>query len=520
MATPEQRRTVREVRAAAGELREGAEQDRVLSPAFAVEATRVARGPGGCLYRIDPPPEVVLVEDAPVRLFAGARRTSGRLGPVADESCLVETVADLGPRLLDATLRVDGAGPARVLAQRLDALAAPVPQPPTFRFDQAALALGAPGGRIRDRIADAAGAADRWSLDDRAGDVLHAALRQRWAQVQPPPHDEVPGAGTADHPAVDLVARLLDRLLELDANVLFVAPGGHAVDRTVGALCQRLIRAGRLRSGVVQRVGPLAPGAVRDRYGPYVDAAAIADDLRLGLEDRLAELDRFDRQLRYDEAERRVAELDRDAAELSERLDRTPGGGRPGLSRRRPDADALIVRRHEVRKQRESAAREADRIATELAGGGASGRTRSAEALLGPDPGPPAARRLRLAQLREDLAAARDGVAAELRDRCRLVATTTRSAYTRDLPRTTYDVVVIAGPASPPEAYWLAGLSERSVVSVGDAGSAPREAAGARAGSVALLGGLARRRRAGRESDAAPVPHPVRQRWWPGPASP
>src|ERR687897_2070491 len=189
MATPEQQRTLREVRAAAGELLEGAEQDRVLSPAF--------------------------VEDAPVRLFAGARRTSGRLGAVADESCLVETVADLGPRVLDATLRVDGAAPARVLAQRLDTLAAPVPQPPTFRFDQAALALGAPGGRIRDRIADAAGAADRWSLDDRAGDVLHAALRQRWAQVQPPPDDELTGAGD-DPPAVELVARLLGRLLELD----------------------------------------------------------------------------------------------------------------------------------------------------------------------------------------------------------------------------------------------------------------------------------------------------------------
>jgi hypothetical protein len=35
--------------------------------AFGVDATRVARGPGGCLYRVDPPPEVTLVEDAAAR---------------------------------------------------------------------------------------------------------------------------------------------------------------------------------------------------------------------------------------------------------------------------------------------------------------------------------------------------------------------------------------------------------------------------------------------------------------------
>ena len=45
---------------------------------FGVDATRVARGPGGCLYRVDPPPEATLVEDAPARLSVGQRATEGR----------------------------------------------------------------------------------------------------------------------------------------------------------------------------------------------------------------------------------------------------------------------------------------------------------------------------------------------------------------------------------------------------------------------------------------------------------
>ena len=199
---------------------------------FGVDATRVARGPGGYLYRVDPPPEATLVEDAPARLSVGERAAEGRLGSVADESCLVEVEEDLGPRVLDGRLVVDNLGPLRGLRQRLTALEG-VPNPPGFRFDQAELVLGTPGGRLSDAIAEASDGTGEWSYDDRAGDVLRSALRQRWAQVRTPPGSESGG----------ILARLLDRLLALDARVLFVAPTGAAVDRTVGALCERLARA-------------------------------------------------------------------------------------------------------------------------------------------------------------------------------------------------------------------------------------------------------------------------------------
>ncbi|MFL6127966.1 MAG: hypothetical protein ACJ73E_02745 [Mycobacteriales bacterium] len=466
MSTPDQQRTLVRMRAVVEEMiaAAGADGGRV---GFAVDATRMARGPGGCLYRVDPPADVRLVEDAPIRLSAGQRATGGRLGPVADGSCVLETDLDLGPRVLRGRLLVDNLAPLRGLLDRLDALAGNTPEPPAYRFDQAELVLGAPGGRLRDRIASAAESTSGWRLDDRAGDLLSSALRQRWAAVQSPP-----GADTGA-----LLARLLDRLVELDARVLFVATAGNAVDRTVGALCDRLARAGRLRSGLVQRVGPLAPGAVRDRWGPYVDAKVIAADLRARLASRLAELDRLEGRLRFDEAELRADELGRDAAQIDDLLERTVGA-RLGRRQRGLDPDALLVRQHELRAQQRTARRTAERIALELAG---DGPVPHAEEVLGAGDRTPAERMEQLAQARKELVSGRADIAQALRRHCRVVATTTRSAYLRRLPRTDFDVVVLAGPASLPEAYYLAGLSTRSVVSVGDAGGAPdRPADGAR----------------------------------------
>ncbi len=460
MTTPDQRRTLFRVRTAVEEMITAAEGggSGARSVGFAVDATRVARGPSSCLYRTDPPPGVPLVEDAPARLSAGERASDGRLGPVADESCLVETELDLGPRVLGGRLVVDNLAPLQGLLDRLDALAGDKPDPATFRFDQAELALGAPAGRLRDRIADAADSTAGWRLDDRAAEVLSAAMRQRWATVQAPPGTDAGG----------LVARLLDRLVELDARVLVAGATGHMVDRTVGLLCDRLSRAGRLRSGLVQRVGQIGPGAVRDRWAPYVDPLTIAADLRTRLADRLAELDRLEGRLRYDEAERRADELDRHAAEVDDLMERTVGSR---LGRRGADPDTLVIRQHELRAQRRTARLTAERIAHELAGSGE--RVPHAEEVLGAGSGSPGDRLKQLAAAREELRGAGGDIGRMLRRHCRVVATTVRTAYLRRLPRADFDVVVLVGPASVPETYYLAGLSSRSVIGVGDAGAAP-----------------------------------------------
>ncbi len=458
--------------------------------AFGVDATRVARGPGGFLYRVDPPPEATLVEDAPAWLTVGERAVDARLGSVADESCLVEVAEDVGPRVLDGRLIVDNLGPLRGLRQRLVALEGERPHPPTFRFDQAELVLGTPGGRLNDALAEAASSAEEWRYDDRAGDLLRSALRQRWAKVHTPPGTDGNG----------LVARLLERLLALDAQVLFVAPTGATVDRTVGALCERLARSGRLRSGLVQRIGPLAPGAVRDRWGPFVEPATIAADLRAGVDARLSDLDRAEGRMRYDELDRIAGSAERSAAELDSQLERTVGARR-GRRDRDLDPDTLVVRRHGLRSQSRDARRDADRIASELAADQRPVPT--VEDVVGPGGGP-ADQRRRLAAARRELVAARGNVDPALRSRVRLAAATTRGAYLRGLPRANVDVVVLAGPALAPEAYYLAGLSTRSVISVGSSDPPPVSRPAPRAEPHIEL---PPRRRSGPGQN--PGPHPV-----------
>jgi hypothetical protein len=458
--------------------------------AFAVDATRVARGPGGYLYRVDPPPEATLVEDAPAWLTIGERAVDGRLGSVADESCLVEVAEDLGPRVLDGRLVIDNLGPLRGLRQRLSALEGDSPVPPTFRFDQAELVLGTPGGRLNDGIAAAADSVEEWWYDDRPGDLLRSALRQRWAQVRTPPGGDTGG----------LVARLLDRLLAVDALVLFVAPTAVAVDRTVGALCERLARSGRLRSGQVQRIGPLTPGAVRDRWGPFVEPATIAADIRAGVDARLSDLDRAEGRMRYDELDQVAGSAERGVAELDSQLERTVGARR-GRRDRGIDPDTLVIRRHELRSQSRSARRDADRIASELAADDRPVPT--VEDVVGPGGGRDDQRR-RLAAARRELVAARDDVDPALRTRLRLAAATTRGAYLRGLPRADVDVVVLVGSTLPPEAYYLAGLSTRSVISVSDSTPGPAARPAARAEPHIEL---PPRRRPG--PGHPPGPHPV-----------
>ena len=241
------------------------------------------------------------------------------------------------------------------------------------------------------------------------------------------------------------------------------------MDRTVGALCDRLARSGRLRSGLVQRIGPLAPGAVRDRWGPFVEPATIAADLRAGVDARLSDLDRAEGRMRYDELDRIAGSAEQNAAELDSQLERTVGARR-GRRDRDLDPDTLVVRRHELRSQSREARRDADRIASELAADHRPVPT--VEDVVGPGGGP-ADQRRRLAAARRELVAARGDVEPALRARLRLAAATTRGAYLRGLPRADVDVVVLAGPALAPEAYYLAGLSTRSVISVGSSDPDP-----------------------------------------------
>jgi hypothetical protein len=399
-----------------------------------------------------PLPHRATLGDVPVQVHA-TDLADGWLTAVGDGSGTVALDADLGDRV-DGWVDIDNAAPLRALRHRLEALASRSrDRTGSFRFDQASLVLGSPGGRLRDAIARMGGSSDE-RFDAGQAEVLSTALRHRWAIVSPP-------AGTV----TTMLARLLDRLLAADATVLLVSPRSATVDAALLALCDRLRPRRRLSSGLVQRVGPIGLAALRERHGELIDARLVAADLRSTIDSEAVALDDAELHLRYEQAERRYAETEELYEQLSERLSRAGGRSRLGRLRGGENPDELRVAMHQLQPQRRAAQQAVDRIGSELARSAAVASLPPPRA--GTDHKRPFPERLReIADARERLAYSRAVLEEALRQRCRLVATITGLAYVSELPRESYDVVVVAGQVSRPEAFYLGGLSTRSVVAV------------------------------------------------------
>jgi hypothetical protein len=392
---------------------------------------------------------------------------------------------------------VDTAKPLRSLRSKLIELA---PEPRAtgpirpFQFEQAALVLGAPGGRLKDEIAQAADSTDHWSLEDRQANVVGTALRHRWAFVQPPP----------DGNATALLVQLLERLLDRNASVLLVSPHAVAVDWTLYALCDRLRPQGGVRSGEFQRLGPIAVPGLEERHGALVDPDLIAADLNAELDRQNTALDEAELRIRYEEAVLRYDETEQLHLDLTERLNKARSRNRM-IRLRNDKADEMMVELHKLRPRYAAVKAQRDKIEAEL--------SKLAEAESRPAPPMPLPEtgsgtfsgRLRtISDARDAIVDARANIDEALRRRCRLAATTTGQAFVRRLPRQTFDVVVIVGRISRPEAFYLAGLSTRSVIAVG----APQAAAvGARTAThVARPGGRPARPQHGIASRTAQFP--------------
>jgi exonuclease VII small subunit len=463
---------------------------------YPFDGALVGRAAQRWLYEFAVPPRAAL-SDAPVEVQSRGKQLSGWVAGVTDGLCTVSLPESLGPRAT-GWVDVDTAAPLRSLRTRLTDLA-PEPRaaaaPRPFRFEQAALVLGAPGGRLRDEIAQAAESTDNWSLDDRQANVLGTALRHRWAFVQPPP----------DGNATALLVQLLERLLDLDASVLVVSPHAAAVDWSLHALCDRLRPRGQVRSGVFQRLGPIAVRRLDERHGPLVDPDLIAADLNAELDRQSTALDEAELRLRHEEAVLRYTEAEELHDELTERLARARQRSRVARLRSADKPDELVVELHKLRPRQVAAKKRRDEIEAELAKLAEAQSRPAAPAAVPVDGSGSFGGRLRaIADARDEIVDARANIEEALRRRCRLVATTTGQAFVRRLPRQSFDVVVIVGRISRPEAFYLAGLSTRSVVAVG----APQAASvGARpATHVARPGGRAARQEHGVASRTAHFP--------------
>jgi hypothetical protein len=404
-------------------------------------------------------PRRAVVADAPVEVQSNGKQVSGWVADAADGVCTVALPENLGPRAT-GWVDVDTAKPLRSLRAKLIEL---VPEPRAiapirpFQFEQAALVLGAPGGRLRDRIAQEADSTDNWSLDDRQASVVGTALRHRWAFVQPPP----------DGNATAMLVQLLERLLDQDASVLLASPHAIAVDWSLHALCDRLRTDGGIRSGMFQRLGPIAVPQLEDRYGPLVDPDLISADLNAELDKQNAALDESELRVRHEEAVFRYNQTEELHRDLTERLNKARARNR--IARLRNDkADEMIVELHKLRPRQAAVKAQRDKIELELAKLAEAESRPAAPAPIPETNTNSFSGRLRaISDAREDILTARANIDEALRRRCRLAATTTGQAFVRRLPRASFDVVVIVGRISRPEAFYLAGLSTRSVVAVG-----------------------------------------------------
>jgi hypothetical protein len=465
---------------------------------YPFDGTLVGQAAQRWLYEFAAPPRAALA-DAPAEVQSRGKQVSGWIAGVSGGRCTVALSDNLGPHAT-GWVDVDTAGPLRSLRARLTDLA-PEPRAAAaaarqFQFDQAAVVLGAPGGRLRDEIAQAAESTDNWSLDDRQANVLGTALRHRWAFVQPPP----------DGNATALLVQLLERLLDLDATVLVVSPHSAAVDWSLHALCDRLRPRGEVRSGGFQRLGPIAVRELEERHGPLVDPEIIAADLNAELDRQAAALDEAELRVRHEEAVLRYTETEQLHEELTERLARARQRNRVARLRSNDKPDELMVELHKLRPRQVAVKQQRDKIEEQLAKLAEAQARPATPSPVPVDGGGSFGGRLRaIADARDGIVDSRANIDEALRRRCRLVATTTGQVFVRRLPRQSFDVVVIVGRISRPEAFYLAGLSTRSVVAVG----APQPAsAGARpAAHVARPGGrAARQQQHGVASRAAPFP--------------
>src|SRR5205823_3540108 len=149
---------------------------------------------------------------------------------------------------------------------------------------------------------------------------------------------------------------------------------------------------------------------------------------------------------------------------LAERLERARSRRRLSRLRSGDDADELVIAMHRVRPQLNAARELRDRLAAELNTLPPEVAPTDAHARYQESNRPFAVRRREIADSREELARTRQRIERALRQRCRLVATTVGQAFARPLPRETFDVLVLGGALAPPEAFYLAGLSTRSVI--------------------------------------------------------
>jgi hypothetical protein len=289
-------------------------------------------------------------------------------------------------------------------------------------------------------------------------------------------------------------------------RVLFLAPTKVAVDQAVERLCELLSAESGFADGLVQRVGDIAVGSLKEKYGDQIEpqkivarvsAALTAEiralrdqldvvDGRLALHREYAELTRSLAQLRGDarqaagDAAAAAAQADRAGREAARLHVELTGIGVPsGLlaarkARRRDELFAQLQMVNQnianLTEQHQFAAAEQQRCTAQ-----AEAAQRKVSALLPKLAGiAPADQLVATAKnLRERLEARQEElrtVEEVVRGNCRVMGTTVAKAVQSRYLIDKFDTVVIdeAGMVNLPSAWYAAALAKKRVVVAGD----------------------------------------------------
>ncbi|MFI9818239.1 AAA domain-containing protein [Saccharothrix variisporea] len=333
-------------------------------------------------------------------------------------------------------------------------------------------------------------------LNDRQRDAVVRALGSELTFVWGPP-----GTGKTE-----VVGHVVEGNHRQGHRVLFLAPTKVAVDQAVERLCELLSAESGFADGLVQRVGDIAVGSLREKYGDRIEpekivarlSAALAAEVkavrdqlqvvdgRLALHREHAELARNLAQLREEagRAARNAADAAvqadharREVARLHAEL--TAIGVPSGLfaARKARRRDELLFQLHVVEQdvanlaarhqfataeqqrctaQAQAAERKVNAFLPELAGvAPADELTAMAKNL-----------RDRLETRQEELRTVEEVV----RDNCRVMGTTVAKAVQSRYLIDKFDTVVIdeAGMVNLPSAWYAAALAKKRVVVAGD----------------------------------------------------
>lgn len=185
--------------------------------------------------------------------------------------------ADLGPDGVNVQVREDGARSCEVLAQELEKFGT---TETVGDIERARFILGQGRPRLDKELYPERLTTGYHELNSAQQEAVARALGSEISFVWGPP-----GTGKTE-----VVSRIVEGCVKQGLRVLFVAPTHVAVDQALERVCELLSAVSGFDAGLVQRVGDIQVGSLRERYESFIIAQQVLDRLTSELSARIQQL--------------------------------------------------------------------------------------------------------------------------------------------------------------------------------------------------------------------------------------